>query len=77
VLATTISMDARGTQGNPRDLPKDRQLLAVREVATMLAVSQQTVVRLAARRELRAVRIGSRLLFDPADVEALIEEKKR
>jgi len=70
-------MNNAGAQRRPRDPTRTPRLLAVREVASILGVSHQTILRLAARNELRAVRIGSRLLFDPVDVEALIEEKKR
>ena len=39
-------------------------------VAERLGVSERTVLRMAERREIRALRVGRRWSFDPADVEA-------
>ncbi|MCX5672238.1 MAG: helix-turn-helix domain-containing protein [Planctomycetota bacterium] len=51
-------------------------LLDLHEVARALRVSERTVWGLARRGDLRAVRIGRRLLFDPADLRAFIERQK-
>jgi len=51
-------------------------LLDLHEVARALRVSERTAWGLARRGDLPAVRIGRRLLFDPADLRAFIERQK-
>ena len=48
------------------------RLLAVQEVARLLAVSQWTVYRMLQRGELRSVRVRSRRLVRQADVDAFV-----
>ncbi len=52
------------------------RLLTARQVAEELAVSQSMVYALAARGEIPAVRIGTALRFEPADVEAFVQASK-
>jgi excisionase family DNA binding protein len=52
----------------------DSRLLTTREVATLLAVSPETILRRARAGELPAFRIASNALrFRPEDVEAFLE----
>lgn len=51
-------------------------LLTVNDVATHLKVSERTVRREVRARRLRCVRIGRRLLFDPADVARFVAARK-
>jgi excisionase family DNA binding protein len=52
-------------------------LLEKPEVAEQLRVSVKTVERLVAAGDLQPVRIRDRILFDPQDVLAYIESRKR
>ena len=52
-------------ESGERALPR---LLILPEVATFLSVSLRTVRRLVAARQLRCVRLGRSVRFDPADV---------
>ena len=58
------------------DAPRVEGLLDVREVAAFLKVSEKTVRRLVAHRQLRCVRIGRKVLFDPADVLRFVAARK-
>lgn len=51
---------------------KERTLLSAKETAAMLGVSQRTLYNLTRAGKLPAVRIGRRVLYRPADVEAYI-----
>lgn len=51
-------------------------LLDLHEVARALHVSERTAWGLVKAGDLPAVRIGRRLLFDPADLRAYIERQK-
>ena len=53
-------------------------LLSINEVARRLGVCRKTVENLIARKELRAVRIGRRVLIrEAADLESFIRRKMR
>ncbi len=51
-------------------------LLSLREVAAHLRVSERTVRRQVRAKRLHCVRIGRRLLFDPADVSRFVAARK-
>lgn len=60
-----------------REHPRDPEaLLTYDEVGKLLAVTGRTVFTLAKRGELPAVKIGSRVRFDPADVRAFIDRRR-
>lgn len=48
--------------------PALARLLTLPEVALFLAVSERTVRRLVARRQLPCLRVGCQLRFDPSDL---------
>jgi excisionase family DNA binding protein len=52
-------------------------LLSQRETAAVLGVSVKTVIRLVRAGQLIPVRIGSRTLFDPDDLDSFIKSCKR
>ena len=68
------SRDARARErsaGDPAAAQGDETqvgLLTIRQVASFLAISPRTVRRLVSSRQLRCVRLGRALRFDPADV---------
>jgi excisionase family DNA binding protein len=68
-------VDAR-REGRGRNDGAEPILLDLHEPARALRVSERTAWGLARRGDLRAVRIGRRLLFDPADLRAFIERQK-
>ena len=51
------------------------ELLTVNELRGVLKVSRGTVYKLVNRGELRAVRVGERLRFRPADVDRYLERE--
>lgn len=51
-------------------------LLSVNEVAVLLGISRPTVYRLARRGDLASYRVGERLRFRPAEIEAYIERNR-
>lgn len=53
------------------------RLMSTRDAAESLGVSPQTVMKLTRLGELRVVRIGSRTLYRPADVEDYVERHAR
>lgn len=53
------------------------RLFTVREAAVALSVSSQTLARLVRAGELPVVRIGSRVLFRPADLEDFVDRHSR
>lgn len=53
----------------------DRLLISINEVADWLGVSRQTVNRLVARGEIPVVRVGSRVLVRPRDVEEFVDRQ--
>jgi len=57
-------------------VPPLEALLTLAQVAELFGVHNRTVHRLVERGELAAVRLGTTLRFDPADVRALIEARK-
>lgn len=57
--------------------PIQRRLLDYAGVATYLSVSRRQAEELAAGGEIPKVKIGHRVLFDVADVDAYIERIKR
>lgn len=52
------------------------QLLTGRDAAKALAVSLRTLRTLVQRGDLRAVRIGRSVRFDPGDLRRLVDERK-
>jgi len=56
------------------DGPVERRLLSVRSAAAATELSETTIRRLARSGQLRSVRIGDRVLFRPADIDAMIDE---
>ena len=52
------------------------KLLSVDDVAKILGVSPYTVRRWSGERRLRKIKLGSRTLFDPADIKQLIKDAK-
>ena len=56
--------------------PGRSSLLTQADVADLLQVSRWTVTRLIRRGELRGVRVGERLRFRPADIDAYLERNQ-
>ena len=52
-------------------------LLRVEEAAKILGLSPHYIRKLADRGDLPKVKLGSRTLFDPADLRAFVEKAKR
>jgi excisionase family DNA binding protein len=52
------------------------ELLDVNDVAEALRVSPHTVRRWAGQKKLTKVKLGSRTLFDPADVARFVEQAR-
>ncbi len=52
-------------------------LMDVEGVAKALCISPHTVRRWAAQKRLRRVKLGSRTLFDPAEVAQFVEQARR
>ena len=61
----------------PSGYPLEPRLLRVREVATLLAVSEPTVWRLTHAGELTRVRVGGSTRFLLSDVESLVRRGAR
>ncbi len=57
-------------------MPRPRLLHSADEVAEMLAISINEVRDLARNHELACVRIGRRVLFTPADIDAFIKRRR-
>ena len=53
-------------------MQKDDELLDVQEVAALLRVNPRTVLRMADRKELAALRVGKRWRFRPRDLDAYL-----
>lgn len=51
-------------------------LLSYRQAARLLGVCSKSVYLMVQRGELPAVRLGRRVMFDPADVQTMIERAK-
>jgi len=62
------------------DMPRDRQvpklLMTYEEATWSLGVCERTLRELVAKGELAIVKIGTRALFDPADLDALKQSRK-
>ncbi len=54
----------------------DSLLLNVRDTAKALSIGQRKLWELTNRKEIACVRIGKRVLYDPADLRAFIEKQK-
>jgi excisionase family DNA binding protein len=52
------------------------RLLTLAEVADMLRLSPHTIRAMVKRDKLRPIRLCRRLLFDPADVQRLVESAR-
>lgn len=61
--------------GSPEGAPK--RLLSIDEAAQRLGVCRKTVENLIARKELKAVRIGRRVLIREEDLEDFIRKRLR
>ena len=61
-------------------MPRDRQvpklLMTYEEATWSLGVCERTLRELVAKGELAIVKIGTRALFDPADLDALKQSRK-
>jgi excisionase family DNA binding protein len=55
-------------------VPKNRTMLDLVEASSYLHRSPTYLRRLVARREVRHYKVGGRLLFDVADLDALLDE---
>ena len=53
-----------------------QSLLTYQDVGAMLRVSRNTVMRMVARGELPAVRLGRQIRFVPADIERYIDSAR-
>jgi putative molybdopterin biosynthesis protein len=53
-----------------------KALLTVQEVADLLRVHRNTVYEWVSRGEMRAIRVGNRLRFDPEDVSRWLGERR-
>ena len=62
-----------GTTDHPPILRPESDLYSVDKLARHLGVSRWTVYRLVRRGDLRAVKVGERLRFRPADVDTYLE----
>lgn len=51
-------------------------LLTARDAANALAICERTLFTLTKRGDIRAVRIGTRVLYDPRDLRAFIDARK-
>lgn len=60
----------------PEFAPIENRLLDRAEAAAFLGIGKRTVARRIADREIVYIKIGSRLLFDPADLRAYAESCK-
>jgi excisionase family DNA binding protein len=67
-------MTSRSTQKEP---PTSVGLLSVERAAIALGVSHSGLRRLVANGDISLVRLGRRVLVDPADIDDLIERRKR
>ncbi len=72
-LPTAAPADMAATSG---PAAKARGLWTLSEAAAFLGVSQRTLRREVAAKRIRCVRIGRRLLFDPADVSRFVAARK-
>ena len=61
---------------NTRHPHPDGALLRLQEAADLLAVSTRTLWSLANRGDIRCVRIGRAIRFDPVDLRAFVEKQK-
>ncbi len=52
-------------------------LMSVEDVARVLNISTHTVRRWASQKKLHRIKLGSRTLFDPADVVQLVENARK
>jgi excisionase family DNA binding protein len=68
-------MERSSHQANAR-ASLGRHLLSVREAAEMLGIGHAMVYKLLAAGQLPSVRIGGRRLFDPADLDRFIDERR-
>jgi excisionase family DNA binding protein len=68
-------MSQHGTSGY-KGPPTLEPLLTVRSVCELLAVSRQTVYRIVEKGDMRPVRVGERLRFRRADIEAYLERNR-
>ena len=59
-----------------RDLGRPDRLLSLGDAASHLRVSERTIRREVSAKRLHCVRIGRRLLFDPADVSRFVAARK-
>jgi excisionase family DNA binding protein len=60
----------------PSPLDPPVKLLTVREAAELLRLSERTVWQVTKAGQLRAVRLGKRVVYDPADLKQFVELAK-
>jgi excisionase family DNA binding protein len=72
-VAVSVPCDPDARRGTVEGSPT---LWTLQETAASLRVSQRTLRRQVAARRIRCVRIGRRLLFDPADVSRFVAARK-
>lgn len=58
------------------DRESDSRLLRPQEAAKKLAISERTLWKLTKDKELPVVRIGRNVRYDPADLQAFIDQKR-
>ena len=69
----SVPFDPAVMRGAAEDSPR---LWTLHETALSLRVSARTLRRAVSARRIRCVRIGRRLLFDPADVSRFVAARK-
>lgn len=69
-------MPAEPTMPVPADAGVSPLVLNVREAAKLLSISERTLFTITKRGEMPAVRIGSRVLYDPADLANYVQRRK-
>lgn len=52
-------------------------LLTLEQVATILGVSERTVLRLLERRELKGFKVGRKWRFEQSDIDAYVAQQRK
>ena len=55
----------------------ETQLLTVKEVAEKLRITRPTLHRLTKSGGLKSIKVGTRVRYDSADIQAFLEDQKR
>jgi len=56
---------------------KENRLLSIPEVARFLGISQHTLYTMVSQRRIPSVKVGSRVLFDPVQLDQWIKQKTK